>query len=123
MYIAYFYLCVFTNALNYLQDNHVSKDKWDILFYESAKSSLMYELIGKEKTIGGVVSNNLLCTFKNVPRDYSKQLVQKIAAVTLEDLQRVANKYFKSLFDPTQTMTSIVCHPSKLSENESFFKR
>lgn len=42
---------------------------WDKTLLESAKSSLIFEIIENEKTIGHVVEQSLISYFKNV--DYS----------------------------------------------------
>ncbi|KAL2723884.1 uncharacterized protein V1478_008397 [Vespula squamosa] len=101
---------------------HFAKDKWEKLLFESAKSSLIFEIINKEKTIDDVVKQSLLFYFKKVPHDYNNQMVRRISSVTIEDLNRVAIRYVKPLFYPSETKTTIVCHPSKTSEVAAAFK-
>lgn len=49
--------------------------EWDSILLESAKSSLIFEIIEREKTIGDVVLQSLLSSFKKTPKDYNKILV------------------------------------------------
>ncbi|GAB1870040.1 hypothetical protein CAJAP_11119 [Camponotus japonicus] len=101
---------------------HLAGDKWEKLLYESAKSSLIFEIIEQEKTIGDIVTQSLLSYFRNVPHDYNHQMVRRIAAVTMDDVTRVAALYLKPLFDPKKCKTTIVCHPSKVAEIGEAFK-
>ncbi|XP_033227850.1 uncharacterized protein C05D11.1-like [Belonocnema kinseyi] len=95
---------------------HLSENKWDSTLFDSAKSSLIFEIINREKTVGDMVTQSLLAYYRNVPHDYNRQMVKNISAVTLEDIHRVAPKYIKQLLDPKSCITSVVCHPGKASE-------
>ncbi|XP_054014823.1 uncharacterized protein C05D11.1-like isoform X1 [Hylaeus anthracinus] len=101
---------------------HISKNKWEKLLFESAKSSLIFEMIEREQTVGDLVLQSLLCYFKNVPHNYTQQMVERISAVTIEDMARVASKYLTPLFDPKKCKTTIVCHPSEVPEVVDAFK-
>ncbi|XP_069695441.1 uncharacterized protein C05D11.1-like [Periplaneta americana] len=96
--------------------------KWDQTLFESAKSSLIFEIIEREKSIGDVVTQSLLSYFKGVDHDYNRRLVQLISKVTTDDLNRVGAKYIAPLFDPQKSKTTIVCHPSKAEEIAAGFK-
>lgn len=50
-------------------------------------------------------------------------MVQKIYAVSIKDLTRIANKYIKPIFNSEECKTAIVCHPSKVTEIADAFKR
>lgn len=89
---------------------------WDKPLFDSAKSSLIFEIIEREKSIGDVVAQSLLSYFKNVDHNYNRWLVQLISKVSLGDLCRVGPKYVTPLFDPERSKTSVVCHPSKVEE-------
>lgn len=90
--------------------------------YESAKSSLIFKIIEDEKSVGDLVSQSLASYFKNVSHDYNKQMVQRVYAVTIDDMSRVAAKYLKDLFDPKKSHTTLVCHPMKAPEVAQAFK-
>jgi len=106
-----------------IAESHISgAEKWDVTLFESAKSSLIFELIEKEKTVGDVVGQSLLSTFKGTDRTYSREFLKRVDAVTLEDLNRVGPKYVSALFDGDKSRTSLVCHPSKVEEVVAGFK-
>jgi len=113
----------FLNCESLLQETHLSGDKWDKLLYESAKSSLIFNIIEQEYTVYNVLMQSLRCYLKNVPQDYNRQMVRRISAVTMEDMTRVASLYLKPLFDPKKCKTTIVCHPSKITEIGETFKK
>ncbi|XP_015108597.1 uncharacterized protein C05D11.1 [Diachasma alloeum] len=103
-------------------DSHISNDSWERTLYDSAKSSLIFEIVEREKSVGDTVSQSLLSYFKNVSHDYNRQMVKKIYTVGFKDLSRMAKKYIKPLFDPEQCKTAVVCHPSKVTEVSDAFK-
>jgi len=49
---------------------------WDKTLLESARSSLIFELIEKEKCIGDLVVQSLLSSFKKVPCEYSRLIIK-----------------------------------------------
>lgn len=103
--------------------NHVNKiTNWDKSLLESAKSSLIFEIIERERCIGNLVRQSLLSSFKNVNADYNKILVKKVNEVTLEDLDHVGQQYVAPLFS-SKSKTAIVCHPEKIDELVSAFAR
>lgn len=95
---------------------------WDETLLESARSSLIFEVIEREKSVGDVVVQALLYTFKNTSVDYNKTLVHKINAIKKEDLARVGQKYVAPLFS-SKARTSIVCHPDKSSDIAAAFEQ
>ncbi|XP_076642310.1 uncharacterized protein C05D11.1 [Halictus rubicundus] len=101
---------------------HITENKWEKLLFESAKSSLIFEIIEKEQSVGDLVQHSLLSHFKNVPHNYTQKMVQRISAVKIEDMGRMATKYLTPLFDPNECKTTIVCHPSKVQEIGDAFK-
>ncbi|XP_046403336.1 uncharacterized protein C05D11.1-like [Ischnura elegans] len=95
---------------------------WEEALLESARSSLIFEVIEREKSVRDVVSQSLLSYFKGIGHDYSRHLVSLIPNVTVEDLKRVGKQLVAPLFDPKRSMTTIVCHPSKVEEVVMGFK-
>ncbi|KAG5670312.1 hypothetical protein PVAND_000588 [Polypedilum vanderplanki] len=101
----------------------VEKDSlFDQTLLESARSSLIFEIIEREKTVGDLVSQAMLNSFKGAPTDYNKKLVDQIATVSIEDLRRVGEKYFVKMFDPSFSRAVIVCHPDKVESIKSQFE-
>ncbi|XP_076754478.1 uncharacterized protein C05D11.1 [Xylocopa sonorina] len=101
---------------------HINENKWEKLLFESAKSCLIFEIIETEQSVGDLVLQSLLSYFKNVPHDYTQQMVQRVSEVTIEDMGRIASQYLKPLFDPNECRTTVVCHPSKVPEIVDAFK-
>ncbi|KAF6215152.1 hypothetical protein GE061_009903 [Apolygus lucorum] len=95
-----------------LQDNAT----WDQTLFEAAKSSLIYEIVHREKCIGDVVVQSLLSYFKKVDQDYNRTLVSLISKVQVADLGKIAQKYVAPMFDPMASKVTVVCHPSKVEE-------
>lgn len=58
----------------------------------------------------------LNCEPSHIFAVHPRELIDRIAAVSLEDVKRVALKYFTPLIDPTTSRTVIVCHPSNVQE-------
>lgn len=48
---------------------------WEESLFDSAKSSLIFEIIEREKSIGDVVAQSLLSYFKQVDHDYNRYKV------------------------------------------------
>ncbi|XP_073242896.1 uncharacterized protein C05D11.1-like [Porites lutea] len=89
---------------------------------ESAISSVIFEIIEREKSVSSAASESLLSQFRGVAPDYNRSLLAKVSQVTLADLIRVGRTYVAPLFDPTQSSVAICCHPSKVEEIKEEFK-
>ncbi|XP_014204980.1 uncharacterized protein C05D11.1 [Copidosoma floridanum] len=103
-------------------ENMLSTNSWDQLLFESAKSSLIYQIVQEEKSVGDMVAKAIASHFKKVPIDYTARLVKKISAVKIKDLERVLPTYVKPLFDPSKCKTTIVCKPARTTEIAEAFK-
>ncbi|OWF39921.1 uncharacterized protein C05D11.1-like [Mizuhopecten yessoensis] len=90
---------------------------------ESARSSLIFEIIEEEKTVSGVSELSMLSYFRGTSLSYNKELLSKVAKVTVADLQRVGPKYISPLFDVTRARTAICCHHTKVDEVKTDFSQ
>ena len=97
------------------------EEPWDPLQVEAAKSSLIFELIEREKTVSEVAQESLLSSMKGIDREFNRKFLEMVNNVSLEDLQRVGTQYLAPLFSET-TRTSIVCNPSKVEEIKADFQ-
>ena len=95
------------------------EEPWDPLQVEAAKSSLIFELIEREKTVGEVAQESLLSSMKGIDREFNRKFLEMVNNVSLEDLKRVGAQYLAPLFSET-TRTAIVCNPSKVGEIKEF---
>lgn len=89
---------------------------------ETAKSSLTFEIIEEEKTVGDVSEQSLLSYYRDVTQTYNKDLLKKISAVTVSDLKRVGDKYIMPIFKSNQIRRAVCCNPSKVDEVVASFK-
>uniref|UniRef100_A0A8D8XF76 Uncharacterized protein C05D11.1 n=1 Tax=Cacopsylla melanoneura TaxID=428564 RepID=A0A8D8XF76_9HEMI len=114
-------VAAYTEAKNIIESHLKPDTEWDSTLFDSAKTSLIFEIIDREKSIGDVVAQSLLTYFKHVPHDYNKTLVQKIIRVNSSDLAAIGQKYLVPLLDPKVVRTSIVCHPTQTQHVLSSF--
>ncbi|XP_063241639.1 uncharacterized protein C05D11.1-like [Bacillus rossius redtenbacheri] len=112
----------FKEASKLVNGQLVAGAKWELTLFESARSSLIFEIIEREKSVGDLVTQSLLSYFKGVDQGYNRRLVQLIANTAIEDLEAVGRDHVTPLFTPEKTRTTIVCHPSKLDEISAGFK-
>lgn len=96
--------------------------EFDLTLLESAKSSLIFEIIEREKTVGDLVSQAMLNSFKGVPKDYNKLLVDRISTISVVDLRCVGSKYLSAMFKPSSCKVTIVCHPEKVESIKGQFE-
>ncbi|ELU05156.1 hypothetical protein CAPTEDRAFT_140557 [Capitella teleta] len=89
---------------------------------DACKSSLMFEIIEQEKTPSSASVRSLLSYLEGTSHTYNRTLIQKVSKVTLADLKRVGEKYFRPLFEASSSKCAICCHPTKVSENVKEFK-
>ncbi|KAL5012223.1 hypothetical protein ScPMuIL_010774 [Solemya velum] len=89
---------------------------------ESARSSLIFEIIEQFKTVSDVTNESLLNHFRGLDHKYRKELLQSVAKVTIADLQRVGTKHIAALFDQSKMRCAICCNPSKVQELVEGFK-
>lgn len=111
----------YQEAKKIVMDQVSGKEAWDNTLLESAKSSLIFELIEKEKSVGEVVQQSLVSSFKGTDKNYNREFLASVDRVTVEDLVRVGNLYMAKLFEPSLSRTSLVCNPSKMEEIKKGF--
>lgn len=92
------------------------KEDFEDNLFESAKSSLIFELIKKEKSAAGKSLQSMMAYFRDLDVDFNKQLIAKVSQVTKEDLRRVGQQYLEQLFKNEDRRSVICCHTSKVNE-------
>lgn len=106
-----------------IAESQIKEDAiWDETLLESARSSLIFEIIEREKSVGDLVVQSLLSSFKKVPISYNRTMVERIPQVTESDLARVGKKYVAPLFTKT-ARTAIICHPDRVAEIATGFEQ
>lgn len=97
---------------------------WDAQLLESARSSLIFDWIEREKCVNDVVWANLVscCFLKSDPISAVNQAnIRKLKSVTIAEIEAAGNKFVKQLFT-SDARTSVVCHPDKVTEISTDFK-
>ncbi|XP_077543701.1 uncharacterized protein LOC144155876 [Haemaphysalis longicornis] len=112
----------YREAMHMVQRHLAGDEEWDEELVEAARSSLMFELIEKEKGVSEVALQSLLAYHRNIDTNYTRNLLEKVAAVTLPDMIRVGKQYLSSVFDPAASRLAICCHPSKVEDTVNAFK-
>ena len=102
--------------------SHVEQDGvWRESLHDSAKSSLIFELVAKEKAVGDVVVQSVASYLKKTPVDYNKRLIERVSQVTVAQMKSAFVHHVTPLLDASKCRCSIVCHPSKLDDIVSGF--
>ncbi|CAH1389034.1 unnamed protein product [Nezara viridula] len=117
----YFYrasnvIAAYKEARNVIEGRLGKNVIWEKTLFESAKSSLIFEIVHREKCIGDVVGQSLLSYFKNVGHDYNRNLIKQISNVKEADMEKIGSKYIAPLLDMSLVKTTAVCHTSKVYE-------
>lgn len=90
---------------------------------EGAKSGVIYSLVARENTMDSAALQSFINqVLKKMPKSYVRDLLVAIQAVTLEDLQRVLNKYFVNLFKADKSNVVVMSAPTKTAEILSGFE-
>lgn len=99
------------------------EDDFEDNLFESAKSSLIFEFIKREKSAAGKSIQSLVAYLKNLDVDFNKELIKRVARVTKDDLRRVGPLYLKPLFEDPEKRSAVCCHPSKVEEITTGFSQ
>lgn len=111
-----------TNVVGAYKETHqivtkqLTSKQWDETLLDAAKNSLMFEIISQEKTIGDVVYLSVTSHLRGIDYNYNRNLIDMIKNVTVEDLNRVGEKYVAPLFDSRKVNTAVVTDPSRIKE-------
>lgn len=111
----------YKEAMTIVQRHLSGEEEWDAGLLESSISSLMFEEIEQEKSVNEVALQSLLAYRRGLDMNYTRMLLEKIAAVKVDDMVRVGKKYLTPLFDPAASRLAICCHPSKVQDTVTHF--
>ncbi|KAG0434837.1 hypothetical protein HPB47_018841 [Ixodes persulcatus] len=109
-------------ALQIVERHLSGEEEWDEELLESSRSSLMFEVVEKEKSVNEVALQSLLAYHRGIDMSHTRLLLERVAAVSLSDLLRVGRQYLRPLFDPATSKLAICCHPSKVEDTVAAFK-
>jgi Zn-dependent M16 (insulinase) family peptidase len=101
---------------------HLTKDfELDEDLFESAKGSLIFGIIEKEQSITDLVDQSLLASFRGLPADFSRKLIDRIWNMEPEEMVEVGVKHLVPLLEPLLSRCAVVCHSDKLKDIEEGF--
>jgi hypothetical protein len=66
--------------------------EWNALELESARSSLIFELVEAETTLSDAVVQSVLRSFRGVDIVQRKEILTRVQAVSEDDLKRVGQR-------------------------------
>jgi Zn-dependent M16 (insulinase) family peptidase len=92
------------------------EEEFEDNLFESAKSSLIFEFIKREKSAAGKSMQSLVAYLRNLDIGYNKELIKKVSCVTKDDLRRVGPVHLQPLFEDPERRSVVCCHPSKQDE-------
>jgi len=112
----------FKEAINITKAHIDGDEEFDEVEFEAAKSSLVFEIIDEEKTVSGAAEQSILYYFRGLPNTHSKELLNLISQVEIDDLEEVGRKYLLPVFDAATSRSSTVCHPTKVEDLQKEFQ-
>ncbi|KAJ2944639.1 hypothetical protein O0L34_g3994 [Tuta absoluta] len=104
-------------------DEYFTEGKFDEDLFESARSTVLFEVVENEKCPADVVDQSLMHYMKQVDEHYSRKLVEAIACVSASAAHAAASKWLPTLFEPARGKLAIVCHPGKVAEMQAAFDK
>ncbi|CAG8536114.1 8053_t:CDS:10 [Ambispora leptoticha] len=129
--LVYFYLYrspdvskAFDQARQLINDLVQKKTDFDRANLEGAQSAVIYSIISEEKSMAQAAAKLFITTvLKNLPPNYTQELIKKVKAVTIEDLHVMLNKYLANLFLVETSNVVVVSSPTKVKDiQEGFVK-
>ncbi|KAL6068377.1 putative zn2+-dependent endopeptidase insulinase superfamily protein [Balamuthia mandrillaris] len=116
-------LCkAYDEAIHIVNDYHKKNVEFEETLLDAARSSVIFGIIAREETASSAAAQSFLNCLCRVPHDENKRLLERVKAVTVEDLYRVLEKYFTVLFDASRTNISIASNPSNVTNIKRFFE-
>ncbi|XP_076319317.1 uncharacterized protein C05D11.1-like [Tachypleus tridentatus] len=112
----------YREAKNIVEQHLSGKVQWEQSLVDSSCSSLIFELVEKQQSVESASLQSLLAYYHGVNLNYTKEMIDLISTVTVEDVRKAASKYLAPLFDVEMSRCAICCHPSKVDEVVRNFK-
>ncbi|RWS10415.1 uncharacterized protein B4U79_04417 [Dinothrombium tinctorium] len=112
----------YAEAMKIVQKHLSSDEVWSQSLLDTCKSSLLYELIEREKNPTYVTLESILMYLKGIDSNFKRKILEEVSHVTLEKIKAIAPIYLKPLFNNSVSRCAICCHPSKVDEIVKAFK-
>lgn len=106
-----------------VEEDGSSTVEWDPVLLDSARGSLIYGWVATEETVGSLASASVSAYLRQQDDPFfARRFVSRLSRVTVEDVERVAQKYLPRFFDTDQTYTSAVCSPKEVEDVKTLFE-
>ncbi|CAJ0908807.1 9134_t:CDS:10 [Entrophospora sp. SA101] len=98
------------------------KMEYDVTGFEGARSSLIYSLVRNESSLVEAARSSFINqSLKNMSADYNKELIKKVQAVKIEELNGLMKKYLLNLFKPETSIVIVVSTSNKVKDIKKGF--
>jgi Zn-dependent M16 (insulinase) family peptidase len=71
---------------------------WNETLLETAKSSVIFELIENENTPFALSMKSLIDYYHEVPADFRTKVMERVTNVTMDEVKKITKKYLRALF-------------------------
>ncbi len=114
----------YAEAKRIVQEYLEGKLEFNHVTLEAARSSVIYRIISLEETKSMAASMQFIYTLQGVSERYhQKELLDKIAKVTKEDVRNVLAKYISRLFEAKQSNAILCTSSAKVKDTAEQFKQ
>ncbi|KAG0305550.1 hypothetical protein BGZ98_003958 [Dissophora globulifera] len=113
------------NLANTIVDDYASgKSKFTKQELEGAKASIVYRIVRKEETISGAATEAFVNqVLKKVSARYNKEFLERVQAVTPEQMQHAMDKYLSNVFKPDSSIVVVTSATTKVKDISEGFKK
>jgi len=115
-------VAAYEKAVEILSRHLNGEDDFEDHLFESAKSSLIFEFIKREKSAAGKSMQSLIAYLRDLDIDFNKELIKRVVNVTKEDMRRVGLKHLRPLIESEKRLSLVCCHPSKIEDITKGFR-
>eukprot|EP01116_Phalansterium_solitarium_P016672 TRINITY_DN3923_c0_g2_i1.p1 TRINITY_DN3923_c0_g2~~TRINITY_DN3923_c0_g2_i1.p1 ORF type:complete len:1064 (+),score=371.04 TRINITY_DN3923_c0_g2_i1:1094-4285(+) len=97
------------------------KEGFDAITLQSARSSVVFSVISREENAAAAATQSLMNYLRQDTWNGNQQLLERVRAVTEDDLFRVLDVYIRPLFDASKVSTTVTLNPTKVEQTLSEF--
>ncbi|KAF9208991.1 hypothetical protein BGZ49_006848 [Haplosporangium sp. Z 27] len=111
-------------AFKIVNDYATGKSKFTKQELDGAKASIVYRIVRKEETISGAATEAFLNqVLKKVSANYNKEFLERVQAVTPEQIQIAMDKYLIKVFQPESSIVVVTSATTKVKDISEGFKK
>ncbi|GJJ78971.1 presequence protease [Entomortierella parvispora] len=111
-------------AAKIVEDYASGKTKFTKQELEGAKASIVYRIVRKEETISGAATEAFVNqVLKKVSANYNKEFLERVQAVTPEQMQHAMDKYLRNVFSADNSIVVVTSATTKVKDISEGFKK